>query len=35
MTRTVALDLELQRIHCNTLCPGCEMNTTIEEDLGC
>ena len=27
MTRTVALDLAKWRIHCNALCPGCELNT--------
>lgn len=35
MTRTVALDLAPRRIHCNVLCPGCEMNTTLEGDQGC
>lgn len=29
MTRTVALDLAPWRIHCNVLCPGCELNTML------
>ena len=29
MTRTVALDLAPWRIHCNVLCPGCELYTLL------
>ena len=29
ITRTVALDLAPWRIHCNVLCPGCKLYTTL------
>ena len=29
MTRSVALDLAPSRIHCNVLCPGCKLGTTL------
>lgn len=29
MTRTAALDLAPWRVHCNVLCPGCELRTAL------
>ena len=29
MSRTVALDLAQYRIHCNSLCPGCELGSIL------
>ena len=35
MTRTVALDLAPWRIHCNAICPACELSTIRQGNEGC
>ncbi len=35
MTRTVALDLAPWRIHCNALCPGCDLRSILQRNEDC